>query len=474
MAVRALVIEDEAICRRALVGALERLGLSALEACSAEEGRPLLSEGVSMVFLDLGLPGIPGDRFLHQLTRSHPGIPVVVATGDDRLERAVELMREGAFDYVTKPIDPAQLEAVVTRACNEWHRRREVRVLRDERDRTTGLKAVVGSSPPIRRVFEQVRQAARSTISVVLLGESGTGKELLARSLHHESPRRDAPFVALNCAAAPVELLESLLFGHRAGSFPGALESQRGRILMADGGTLFLDEIGEMPAELQTKLLRTLQERTILPVGAEEEIPVDVRIVAATSMDIQRQVAEGHFRQDLFYRLVAFPICIPALRERPADIPELAYHFLNKHRREADRADVTRIDDDAMAMLARHPWPGNVRQLENALYHALLTARVGGPISVDVLPEEVREPDRLPRPVPSTPHPLMAVAPVDGDGRTGFHDPETGRLLPLRRIEELAFEMALEENDGNTTRAAKALGVARATLYRRLKSKKAG
>ena len=471
MAVRALVIEDDAVCRRSLRAGLEKLGLDVLEAISAEEGRPLLSEGVSMLFLDLGLPGIPGDRFLQQLTRSHPDIPVIVLTADDRLERAVELMREGAFDYIAKPLDTSLLEAAVTRACNEWHRRREVKLLREERDRREGIKAVVGSSPPMRKVFEQVRQAARSTISVVLLGESGTGKELLARALHHESPRRDAPFVALNCAAAPTDLLESLLFGHRAGAFPGAVESQRGRILMADGGTLFLDEIGEMPPELQAKLLRTLQERTILPVGAEEEIAVDVRIVASTNRDIQQQVADGSFRQDLFYRLVAFPIFVPALRERPADVAELAYHFLHKHRGEADRGEVTNIEEAAMAMLQRHPWPGNVRQLENAVQHALLTMRPGTALTIDALPEDVRDPQAQPEPSNGT-APAPSSAPVRRSQSSTFHDPQTGKLMPLRQIEELAFHMALEENDGNTTRAAKALGVARATLYRRLKNTK--
>ena len=470
MAVRALVIEDDAVCRRSLRAGLEKLGLDVLEAVSAEEGRPLLSEGVSMLFLDLGLPGIPGDRFLQQLRRSHPEIPVIVLTADDRLERAVELMREGAFDYIAKPLDHGPLEAAVTRACNEWHRRREVKLLREERDRREGIKAVVGSSPPMRKVFEQVRQAARSTISVVLLGESGTGKELLARALHHESPRRDAPFVALNCAAAPTELLESLLFGHRAGAFPGAIESQRGRILMADGGTLFLDEIGEMPPELQAKLLRTLQERTILPVGAEEEIAVDVRIVASTNRDIQQQVADGSFRQDLFYRLVAFPIFVPALRERPSDVPELAYHFLHKHRGEAERSEVTNIAEDALAILQRHPWPGNVRQLENAVQHALLTMRPGTALVTEALPEDVRDPQARPEPPSETPS--VKAAPVRRSGGSSFHDPQTGELLPLRQIEELAFHLALEEHDGNTTRAAKALGVARATLYRRLKTTK--
>ncbi|MDA1195567.1 MAG: sigma-54 dependent transcriptional regulator [Planctomycetota bacterium] len=473
MAARALVIEDDATCRRSLRGALERLGLEVLEAVSAEEGRPLLSEGVSVLFLDLGLPGIQGDRFLAQLVRSHPGVPVVVVTADDRLERAVALMREGAFDYVAKPVDHSQLEAVVTRATNEWHRRREVNLLREERDRREGVKAVVGSSPPMRKVLEQVRQAARSTISVVLLGESGTGKELLARALHHESPRRDGPFVALNCAAAPVDLLESLIFGHRAGAFPGAVDSQRGRILMADGGTLFLDEIGGMPPELQAKLLRTLQERTILPVGAEEEISVDVRVVAATNRDIQQQVADGRFRQDLFYRLVAFPICVPALRERPSDIPELAYHFLHAHRQEADRGEVARISEEALEVLQRHPWPGNVRQLENAIQQALLTMRAGKVLGVDALPEEVLDPTHAPA-LPISTSRAPATAGDSPSGPSGFHDPQTGKILPLREIEELAFHLALEENDGNTTRAAKALGVARATLYRRLKSRKVG
>ncbi|MDJ0521470.1 MAG: sigma-54 dependent transcriptional regulator [Planctomycetota bacterium] len=471
MTVRALVIEDDAVCRRGLVAALERLGLSVYQAGSVEEGRPLLEEGMAMLFLDLGLPGMSGDRFVSHLARHQPEIPVVIVTADDRLERAVELMRRGAFDYLAKPVTDMQLEAVVHRAHNEWERRREVKVLREERDRRHGLKAVVGSSPPMRKVFEQIRQASRSTINVVLLGESGTGKEMLARALHHESPRRDGPFVTLNCAAAPTDLLEPLLFGHRQGAFPGAVENQRGRVLMADAGTLFLDEIGEMPPELQAKLLRTLQDRTILPMGAEEEIPVDVRIVAATNRDIEQQLADGRFRQDLFYRLVAFPIAVPALRERPGDVPELAYHFLHKHRGEAGRSEIARIAEDALELLQHHPWPGNVRQLENAIYHALLTARPGTRIACADLPEAVRHPERG---AAGMQRQAEASQPTSSGGRklSILHDPTTGQLLPLRQIEELAFAMALEESGGNTTRAAKTLGVARATLYRRLKNKK--
>jgi len=473
MTVRALVIEDDAVCRRSLVAALERLGLTVYRAASVEEGRPLLEDGVGILFLDLHLPGMCGDRFLGHVTRYQPEVPVVIVTSDDRLERAVELMRRGAYDYLSKPVDPGHLEAVVHRAQQEWHRRREVKVLREERDRRHGLKAIVGSSPPMRKVFEQVRQASRSTINVVLLGESGTGKEMLARALHHESPRRDGPFVVLNCAAAPTDLLEPLLFGHRQGAFPGAVEHQRGRVLMADGGTLFLDEIGEMPAELQAKLLRTLQERTVLPMGAEAEIPVDVRIVASTNRDIERQLQEGHFRQDLFYRLVAFPIMVPALRERPGDIPELAYHFLHKHRGEAGRSEITRIAEETLELMQAHAWPGNVRQLENAIYHALLTARPGARLRTSDLPEAVRDPERQGPVVRGAgPAPATNGAATGERKRSILHDPETGRLLPLRRIEELAFQLALEESGGNTTRAAKTLGVARATLYRRLRSKK--
>jgi len=469
MALRALVIEDDAVCRRSFVAALQRLDMDVLEAVCVEEGRPLLDEGVTVVFLDLELPGMSRGAFLRQVGRTHPDVPVVIVTSDERLERAAEMMRRGAYDYIAKPVDHEGLRATVERARGERERRREVLLLREERDRREGLKAVIGSSPPMRKVNEQIRQAAPSMISVVLLGESGTGKELLARAIHHESPRRDGPFVTLNCAAAATNLLESLLFGHRAGAFPGATESHRGRILMADAGTLYLDEIGEMPPALQAKLLRTLQSRTILPIGADEEVPVDVRIVATTNSDIHEKVADGSFRQDLFYRLVAFPILVPPLREHPQDIPELAYHFLHKHRAEAGRLEVVRIADEAMALLLHHPWPGNVRQLENAIYNAVLSVAGGPTLDVEALPEDVRLPGQ-PQRARLAVHP--AAHDSSGEPSSAFHDPDTGVLLPLRRIEELAFKLAMEECGGNATRAAKALGVARATLYRRMKTKR--
>jgi transcriptional regulator with PAS, ATPase and Fis domain len=227
-----------------------------------------------------------------------------------------------------------------------------------------------------------------------------------------------------------------------------------------------------MPADLQAKLLRTLQEHTVLPIGAEEEVPVDVRVVASSNRDIHDQLASGQFRQDLFYRLVAFPIAVPALREHPEDVPELAYHFLSKHRDEAGRQEVNRIADDAMELLRRHPWPGNIRQLENAIYNALLTLSGGTTLTLDALPETVQNPAAAPAPLPAPAFHGFEPPLPQPTGPSLFHDPKTGDLLPLRAIEELAFHLALEESGGNATRAAKALGVARATLYRRLKSKK--
>ena len=458
---RALVIEDDAIARRALTEALRSLGLTVLEATSVEEGRPLIQGAVTMLFLDLGLPGISGGDFLPEIIRAHPTIPVVIVTADTSLERAVTMMRAGAYDYLVKPVGRPQLEAVVHRAQAESRLLREVRRLRDEVGRQAFRDSVIGASPKMRIVFERVRQAAPSRISVALLGESGTGKELLARTLHRESPRNAGPFVALNCAAVPAELLESQLFGHRKGAFTGALDDQKGHFQLADGGTLFLDEIGEMAPALQAKLLRTLQEGTILPVGAEKEVQVDVRIVAATNKDLEAQVETGAFREDLFYRIVAFPIHIPTLRERREDIPELAFHFLNKHRDDAGRPDVDHIEPEAMRLLQEYDWPGNVRQLENVVHRALLTCPAGNMLSVDALPDEVRYPKL--RAVPADPsNPEVRTTAT-------FHDPSTGKLRPLREIEEAAFRLALEESGGNTTRAAKTLGVARATFYRRLK-----
>nr|MDJ0976230.1 sigma 54-interacting transcriptional regulator [Planctomycetota bacterium] len=317
--------------------------------------------------------------------------------------------------------------------------------------------------------YDRIRKAAPSRISVAFMGESGTGKELLARALHHESPRRSGPFVALNCAAVPRDLLESQLFGHRRGAFTGAVDDQAGHFVHADGGTLFLDEIGEMDPALQAKLLRSLQEGTVLPVGAEHEVDVDVRIVAATNKDLHALVEDGGFREDLYYRIVAFPIEVPPLRERSDDVPALAFHFLAKHRADAGRPGIESITPEAVDALRNYDWPGNVRELENVIHQALLLTSSDDAIGLDGLPTEVLAgPGRH----------LGLLPPATGQrgwspaATSGFHDPRTGQLMTLREIEDRAFRLALEEAGGNTTRAAKMLGVARATFYRRLGPKK--
>jgi len=462
MKVRALVIEDDDVARKVLVEALHKGGMDVVDVDSVETARPLLDDNVWVLFLDLHLPGVSGGVFLTEVRDAFPELPVVVVTADRSLDQAVELMRNGASDYVIKPFTDPQIEAVMRRAVAQAQLRREVYRLRRELDRKEGLDGIVGKSLAMRTVFDRIRKAAPSNISVTFLGDSGTGKELLARALHQESRRQNGPFVALNCAAMPRDLLESQLFGHRKGSFTGAIDDQQGHFVQADGGTLFLDEIGEMDPALQAKLLRTLQEGTVRPLGAEEETKVDVRIVAATNRDLDELVESGTFREDLYYRVVAFPIMVPALRARPTDITELAYTFLRNHRSEAGKPTIERIGPRAMDALQSYSWPGNVRQLDNTIYQAILMTTDPSTITLEALPPEIK-----------TASGSSLRVHTNGAGKRGtasnFHDPATGHLLPLRAIEEEAFRMALEEHGGNTTQAAKALGVARATFYRRLK-----
>ncbi len=470
MAVRALVISDDARCRREVADGTAALGLTALEAGSAAEARPALDEGVAIVFLSLELSPAAGGNILPELARRYPDVPVVVVAPDERLSEGVELLRCGAYDVVCTPLSEAAFEATVHRARGESRMRREVRWLREERNRRAGFQSVVGSSPPMRKVYAQLRHAAPSMVNIMLLGETGTGKELVARALHHEGPRREGPLVSLHCDAVPGELLERSLYGHRAEDVAGAIADHPGHILAAQGGTLFIDDIEKLPMPLQKRLLDTLHTRTISPIANGREIELDVRIVTATDCDVRALMAGDVFLRELLERLAAFPVEIPPLRARRTDIPELAYHFLAKHRADAGRGDVTRIDDKALRYLETQTWPGNVRQLEDCIRHAILRCGPGNVLTADMLhvdaPADVAT-NGVPEPAPTS-GPLRASVSTGSQ----FHDPQTGQLLPLREIEERAFRIALEEHGGNTTRAAKALGVARATFYRRLKTKK--
>jgi DNA-binding NtrC family response regulator len=470
MTMRCLLIDGDAGRRAALARGAAALELQVLEAADAAEVCPLAEEGISLVVLALDLPGDEACAILATMNRNHPAVPVVVLTDGDDADAGLEMMRRGASDFLPSPLEEA---------CGEAALRSEVHRLRKDRDRREGLKTVVGTSPPMRRVYDQVRRAASSRVTVTLVGEPGTGKELLARALHHEGPRRDGPFVTLDCAAVPPTLIEATLFGRIAHAGTAGAEAQCGHLMLADGGTLYLERVSALPAPVRERLVHALQHRAVVPVGGDRELAVDVRLVAGTNRDLGGSAGNGQPSTDLCYRISAYPVRIPPLRDRRSDVPQLAYHFLAEHREAANRPDIARIEDEALRVLGRYGWPGNVQELEQCIGNALLASGPGAALRADALPDEIRSGGATRGAVPMSAH--------AGNGQSGhgvshppsspgtpslFHDPETGQLLPLRKIEERAFRLALEEHGGNTTRAAKALGVARATFYRRLKSKR--
>ena len=405
------------------------------------------------VCLDLHLPGASGMDVLRALRERDPDLPVIVVTAERAVDAAVEAMRAGAYDYLVKPVDRARLAQSLRRALEKRSLAEKVRALSARADAPPPPGALVGSSAPMREVQRRIERVLASDVTVCVYGASGTGKELVARAVHDRGRRKAGPFVAINCAAIPTALQESELFGHEKGAFTGALAAREGRFEEARGGTLFLDEIGEMSAATQASLLRALQERTVRRLGGREEIPVDARIVCATHRDLEEEVRAGRFRQDLYYRLVVYPIRVPPLRDRRDDLAALAAHFLRKLRADVGR-DVLRVSPEALAALAAYPWPGNVRELENALHCAMLAAR-DGVVDLRDLPPAVRG-ARAPGPQPSAP---PDVAPEESD--------EAG-VLPLYEVERRAIVRALRASQGGVSRAAKLLGISRTTLYRKL------
>jgi DNA-binding NtrC family response regulator len=389
------------------------------------------------------LPGMEGIEVLERLKRLDAGLEVVLVTAVRTVRTAVEAMKLGAYDYLTKPFAVEDLRSVVNRALERRALHREVRYLRDELARHEGFDQLVGRSPSMRRVYEIVRQIADTTATVLITGESGTGKELIARAIHRQGGRRDRPFVAVNCAALPAELLESELFGHERGAFTGAHARKLGKFEMAHTGTLLLDEVGSLRLDLQPKLLRVLQEREIERVGGSRAIGIDVRIIAATNADLRQAVAAGRFREDLFYRLHVVPIAVPPLRHRREDVAPLARHFMAKYALQFGKT-VTDLSPGALGALERYHWPGNVRELEN------IVAR-----SVALASEPTVQLDQIPLDVALAP--VEATAEDQLNLREARHDVE--RLLILR---------ALDRAGGNQTVAARLLGMHRNTLLVKL------
>jgi two-component system, NtrC family, response regulator AtoC len=444
-ALSVLVIDDEAGLRHTLQLILGDEGFTIRTASDGEEGlRVALAEAPDLILCDIRMPRLDGLGFVQRYREAGGEALVIMMSAYGTMETAVEAMRMGAYDYISKPFNADEVILAVRKAEERESLQREVRRLRSVVGESAGFEQVIGRSPAFREVLQLAARVAPYPTSVLITGESGTGKEAIARALHRASPRAEAPFVAVNCGAIPENLLESELFGHEKGAFTGADRAREGLFAEAHGGTIFLDEIGELPFALQVKLLRVLQERTVRPIGGGEEREVDVRVVAATSRDLVEEVTEGRFREDLFYRINVIHLHVPPLRTRPEDISLLAEHFLKRHSEKLG-IEAGPVGKSLVGVLARYTWPGNVRELENILERALILS--GGSVDESHLPAHVRNAE-----------PQFEVR-IDGD------DLSVKRRLPALERELIA--RALERTGGNRTRAAEILELStRALSYK--------
>lgn len=441
MKAKILVIDDDSSLRRVLEYNLQEDGYEVQAASSGEEGLYLFGQSrPSLVITDMKMSGMDGLMVLKSIKERSPETLVIIITAFGTVDIAVEAMKAGAYDYITKPFNRDALKLTVKKALQFNGLAEEIKRLKDELSDRADFRTVVGSSKEMEKVFEVVRKVADTEAAVFITGESGTGKELIARSIHANSSRREAPFVAINCAAIPRDLLESELFGHTKGAFTGAVKDKTGKFQVADGGTLFLDEVGELPLELQPKLLRALQEKEVEPVGSTTVQKLDVRVVSATNLNIDKAIADGTFREDLYYRLSVIPIHLPPLRERRKDIPLLIRYFCSKH-----GSDKITFDKDALETLIMYPWPGNVRELENTV-ERLLIMRNSDVISIGDLPKKFRE--------------------NSASGSAIVKLPDEG--YSLEQLEREVVVAALERNSWNQTAAARFLRIPRHTLIYRI------
>lgn len=441
-----LVVDDDESVRIVVQMQLEEAGYSVLTAPSAKEGLSLADEySPSLVITDLKMPGESGMDVLRNIRAEHPETAVVMITAFGTIQTAVEAMKSGAYDYVTKPIDFDELVLIVNRALEHQQLVEEVRTLRNALDEKYGFQSIIGHSRILIRVLETASRVAQRDTTVLINGETGTGKELLARAIHQNSRRKQQPFITINCGAIPKDLLESELFGHTRGSFTGAVGPKKGKIEMAHGGTVFLDEIGEMPLELQVKLLRLIQNGEIEKVGATEVAQVDVRIIAATHRNLEALTEDGTFREDLYYRLAVVPLTMPPLRERSEDIPELLEHLFLKARQKHDLPKL-RLPSALTPYFSAYRWPGNVRQLENVV-ERLVVLSTGDEIGRQELPDFLQ-------------HQSVGLEAIQ------FELPPHG--ISLEAIEKELILKALEKFEWNQTQAAKYLDISRRTLRYRM------
>ncbi|MCC7386059.1 MAG: sigma-54-dependent Fis family transcriptional regulator [Deltaproteobacteria bacterium] len=461
-----LIVDDEVNLRKVLEAMLRREGYHVLTASDGQEALERLAKHpVDLVLTDLRMPKLDGMSLLRQVLAEYTGIPVIILTAHGTVDNAVEAMKLGAFDFLTKPFDKDELRVVVHKAAAT------AELNTAEPQPSAGSRhGLIGNSPRLQAVFKMIEKVSGAPSTVLITGESGTGKELVASAIHVASPRKDKPFIRINCAAIPRDLIESELFGYERGAFTGAVASKPGRFELADAGTLFLDEIGEIPMEMQVKLLRALQESEFERVGGVTTTHVDVRLIAATNRDLRAEITAGKFREDLFHRLNVVPIELPPLRERTEDIPLLVDHFRQKYnKRLAKDPPIERLTEGAVACLMTYAWPGNIRELENVMERAMLFAE-GGVITPDELPDQLRRAGELSEPE-------QEASPEQGRSPPPAQATPIGPLKEIVRLHTESLEKdlitrALEETGGNVTQAARKLAISRKSLQNKMKELK--
>jgi two-component system response regulator HydG len=440
-----LIVDDERSIREACREVAQSLGFTTFVADSAEHAFRLLeAQSIDGVLLDLRLPGTSGLEALRRIKELRPEAIVVVVTGYGTVQSAVQAMKNGAYDYVTKPFSLDELKMLLERAASHLKLKTENRLLREKVKSKQGFGSIVGRAPEMEKLYRIISKAANSGHPVLILGESGTGKEMVARSIHYSGPFRDKPFIPVDCGSLVPTLIESELFGYVKGAFTGANQAKDGLMAIAEGGTIFLDEVGELPVDLQAKMLRALQEKEIRPVGSTRRVPINVRILAATNRDLEQAVMQGAFRRDLYFRLNVLSLRIPALRERREDIPLLIACFLERMARASKQEKY--LSDEALKAMLAYDWPGNVRELENCLERTF--AFTSGPlIHITDLPREV------------------AKLPIHPPGNGHDHS----AIVPMAEMEKQTILRAIAELNGDKLQAARMLGIGKTTLYRKLK-----
>ena len=469
MAKTVLVIDDDPTQRRLIQAAVEKAGFACRTAPDGESGFTTAVEaGADVILLDLTMPGLSGMETLERLAERIPDVPVIMLTATSGIETIVTSMRAGAVDFIVKPANPERVIVSIRNALKMSSLSGEVKRLTRKSEGGMNFDDMIASAPAMRQVVRLGQRAASSDIPVLILGESGVGKEVIARCIQGASERAGKPFVTVNCGAIPENLVESILFGHEKGAFTGAVSKSLGKFVEADGGTLFLDEVGELPLDMQVKLLRALQEGEVDAVGARRPTKVDVRIISATNKDLAEQVKAGGFREDLYYRLNVFPIDMPSLRERKEDIPALVDHFISRFNASQDR-NVEGASEETLQMLCAHDWPGNVRQLENAVFRAVILCE-GTELQPHDFPQisgVMPEMADLPA-VPGREDPANDAEAAPGSGPVAIKDAH-GDIRPLSDIEREVIEYAIDFYQGHMSEVSRRLGIGRSTLYRKVR-----